>query len=98
MLLFVKQRFVDQIRAGFKTCEIRFGTRYAKIRPGNHLSINGHFSVVVTRVDQHSRSSLLAAGLCSATDLSDCYGNANGPFYVFHFNPPPVAARLGREA
>jgi hypothetical protein len=35
MLLFVKQRFVDQIQAGTKTWEIRYGARYRNVRPGD---------------------------------------------------------------
>ena len=85
MLLFVKQRFVDQILAGRKSSEIRYGARYRNVRPGDSLSINGRFRVSVRRVDVHARASLLAAGLISAADLTDCYGAADGLFYVFHF-------------
>lgn len=88
MLLFVKQRFVDQIRAGTKTYEIRFGAKYRGVRPGDSLSINGRFRLEVTRVEVHDRASLVAAALISETDLTDCYGPAEGPFYVFHFMPP----------
>jgi hypothetical protein len=88
MLLFVKQRFVDQIQAGTKTWEIRYGARYRNVRPGDSLSINGRLRLNVERVDVHARASLLAAGLVSAIDLADCYGAAEGPFYVFHFTPP----------
>jgi hypothetical protein len=88
MLLFVKQRFVDQIRAGTKTWEIRYGARYRNVRPGDSLSINGRLRLNVECADVHTRASLLAAGLVSETDLADCYGAAEGPFYVFHFKPP----------
>ena len=88
MLLFVKKRFVEQIRSAEKTYEVRLGARYRGIRPGDKLSINGHFSVQVIRVDVHDRAALLAALPISETDLADCYGAADGPFYVFHFMPP----------
>ena len=97
MLLFVKQRFVDQIVAGVNTYEIRHGLKYRNVRPGASLSINGRFRVDVIRVEQHDRESLLRAQLVSATDLHDCYGSAEGPYYVFHFKPPaavpPVPAK-----
>ena len=92
MLLFVKQRFVDQIRAGTKTWEIRYGARYRNVRPGDSLSINGRFRVTVERLDVHTRTSLVAAGLVSETDLADCYGAAEGPFYVFHFKRPTAGS------
>lgn len=88
MLLFVKQRFVDQILAGTKTWEIRHGKKYRHVRADHWLSINGRFRLNVERVDVHTRASLLAAGLVSESDLADCYGAAVGPFYVFHFKPP----------
>jgi hypothetical protein len=88
MLLFLKQRFVNQILAGTKTCEIRYGARYRNVRPGATLSINGRFRVVVDRVDVHDRGILVGTGLVSAADLADCYGAVDGPFYVFHFTPP----------
>jgi|GEM_PF-2537686 len=88
MLLFVKQRFVDQILAGTKTCEIRLGPRYRNLRAGDSISINGRFRLNVERVDIHTRTSLLAAALVSRADLTDCYGAATGPYYVFHFKPP----------
>jgi ASC-1-like (ASCH) protein len=88
MLLFVKQRFVDQIVAGSKTFEIRFGTRYRNIRTGDTLSLNGKVQVVVTHVDVYNREAILAARLISESDLADCYGTVSGPFYVFHFKPP----------
>ena len=95
MLLLVKQRFVDQILAGTKTCEIRHGARYRNVRPGDALSINGRFRVNVERVDVHTRASLLSAGLVSPADLVDCYGGAEGPFYAFHFKPPKTASPPG---
>ena len=88
MLLFVKQRFVDQILAGSKTCEIRYGARYRNVRPGDSLSINGRFRVIVERADSHTRDSLLLTGLVSTADLADCYGTVDGAFYVFHFTAP----------
>jgi len=88
MLLFVKQRFVDQIRAGTKTCEIRCGAKYRNVKVGDSLSINGRFRLAITRVDVHSRDTLIRAGLVSRADLTDCYGAAAGPFYVFHFTRP----------
>jgi hypothetical protein len=93
MLLFVKQRFVDQILAGTKTWEIRHGARWRHVRPGDSLSVNGRFRVSVERVEMHNRASLLTAGLVSEADLTDCYGPSIGPFYVFHFTRPGGAAR-----
>ena len=89
MLLFVKQRFVDQIRAGTKTWDIRYGPRYRNVKPGDSFSINGRFRVSVERVETVTRAALLGAGLVSEADLSDCYGAVDGPFYVFHFTLPP---------
>jgi hypothetical protein len=91
MLLFVKQRFVEQIRAGTKTCEIRHGVRYRNVKAGDSLSINGRFRLNVERADTHTRASLLAIGVVSAADLADCYGAAEGPFYVFYFLTPVTA-------
>lgn len=98
MLLFVKQRFVNQILAGEKRCEIRYGNRYRNVKPGKALSINGRFRIIVERVEVHTRASLLAADLVSANDLTDCYGLTDGPFQVFFFSPPPAAAPPHRAA
>ena len=51
MLLFVKGRFADAIFSGRKTIEIRAGKRYAGIRAGDFVSINGRFRRMVHRVD-----------------------------------------------
>ena len=73
MLLFVKQRFVDQIRAGTKTFELRAGSRYSKIRPGDSLSINGRFRVTVERVETYpTLDSLLGRDLLPESDIREC--------------------------
>jgi len=38
MLLFVKKRFADAIRDGSKTLEIRAGSRYRNLAPGDSIS------------------------------------------------------------
>jgi len=91
MLLFVRKQYSDQIRAGVKRFEIRAGARYAKVKAGDDLSINGHFRVAVTRVDEHSRASLIAALPDWREAVESCYPIDNPPYFVFHFNPPPAA-------
>lgn len=102
MLLFVKKRFADAIASGEKTLEIRAGQRYAKITPGDSISVNGRFRKRVARVEVHDDSiSLLDslrgryahAGLADAHDastaLSGCYPAGTGLFYVLHLQPEP---------
>lgn len=79
VLLFVRKQYEAEIVAGRKRYEIRHGARYARIGPGDELSINGHFRVRVTKVDKHDTTETLP------TDVSDCYPAATGPFYVMHF-------------
>ena len=81
MLLFVKKRYADQIFDGTKTYEIRTGSRYRNIRAGSILNINGRMRVRVTSVDIHATADTLPI------DISDCYPDRSGPFYVFHFQP-----------
>lgn len=74
MLLFVKKEYSDLIKSGNKTFEIRAGKQYRNIKPGHKLSINGHFRVLVTQVE-------------NLTHLpeNDCYpADHPGPFFKFH--------------
>lgn len=91
MLLFVKQRFVDEILAGRKRYEIRSGRRYLNVKPGDSLSINGRFRVTVTSVESHSRDTLLRSFPISSADLADCYPH-QADFRVFRFDPPQRSA------
>ena len=84
MLLLVKKRFADAIRAGTKTLEIRAGARYRNVRAGDTLSINGHFRAVVTAVEHHTRETLYCALPEWRNAVESCYPNIAGPFYVFH--------------
>lgn len=79
MLLFIKQKYLDQIESGAKRYEIRAGSRYRNVKVGTVLSLNGRKRVTVTRVEVHFTATTLPV------DVSDCYPNATGPFYVFHF-------------
>jgi ASC-1-like (ASCH) protein len=91
MLLFVRKKYSDAIRAGLKTFEIRAGKRYSKVRPGDQLSINGQFRVEVRRVEAHGTlRALIDAFPALADDIAACYPDAPGPFFVFHFRPPPI--------
>jgi len=73
MLLFVKKRYSDLIKSGEKTFEIRAGERYRNIKPGHKLSINGHFKVLVTKVEK-----------LKSLPKNDCYSDHPGPFFKFH--------------
>ena len=85
MLLFIRQKYVDQIRSGKKTWEIRAGKRYRNIRPGTVLSLNGRERVTVTATEQADAESLASRGLISsASELREMYPN-DSLFYVFHF-------------
>lgn len=88
MLLFVRKLYVNQIRAGQKRFEIRAGSKYANVKVGDSLSINGHFRVSVTRVDSHTRESLIAAMPDWKDAIESCYPDNPGPYFVFHFKPP----------
>ena len=88
MLLFVRKLYVDQIRAGQKQFEIRAGSKYSKVKPGDPLSINGQFQVFVTQVDHHTRESLIAAMPDWKEAIEACYPDNPGPYFVFHFKPP----------
>lgn len=86
MLLFIRQKYIDQIRAGLKTWEIRAGMRYRNIRPGSVLSLNGRERVTVTRVEQGTAEEIAARGLIdSAAELKTMYP-AESLFRVFHFS------------
>jgi ASC-1-like (ASCH) protein len=85
MLLFVRQKYVDQIRSGEKTCEIRAGKRYRNIRPGSILSLNGRERVTVTHVESATADQCAQRNLIdSAMELQAMYP-AESTFYVFHF-------------
>jgi len=79
MLLYIKQRYYDEIVSGAKTYEIRAGTRYRNVTAGDCLSLNGRASFTVERVERFDRMSDLPE------DVSDCYAADHpGPFFVFH--------------
>lgn len=85
MLLFIRQKYVDQIRAGLKTWEVRAGKRYRNIQPGSVLSLNGRERVTVTRVEQGTAEEIAARGLIdSAAELQAMYPSES-VFRVFHF-------------
>ena len=85
MLLYVRKQYADAIREGRKPFEIRAGARYRNVRPGDEMSINGNFRVTVTRVDRHTRDSLIAAMPDWADAVRLCYPDNPGPYFVFHF-------------
>lgn len=87
MLLFVRKQYADAIRQGTKPFEIRAGSRYAKVKKGDLLSINGHFQVRVIKVDNHSRASILKALPDWTEAIESCYANHPGPYFVFHLEP-----------
>lgn len=86
MLLFTKQRFVERILRGVKTFEIRYGQKYRTVKTGDSLSINGAFRLTVTKVETLNRRQVMR--YTNEADLSLCYPKEQGPFYVFHFDPP----------
>jgi ASC-1-like (ASCH) protein len=99
VLLLVKKRFADAIRDGSKTLEIRAGSRYRNLRPGDPISINGHFRKRLTRVERHDgRDSLIEslrgrfhrAGFADERDgqqaIRDCYPHDPGEFFVLHLS------------
>ena len=101
MLLFVKRPFAEAIRTGQKTLEIRAGARYARIAPGDTLSINGRFRVRVLSVERvETRVELLKAlrgrheqaGCATAASLRDalrdCYPDERGPYIVLSIGTP----------
>lgn len=97
MLLFVKKRFADAIRDGSKTLEIRAGSRYRNLAPGDSISINGHFRKRVERVERvEGRENLIASlrGRFHSAGVSDeregvraireCYPDDSGEYFVLH--------------
>jgi len=101
MLLFVKGHFLHALRNGSKTLEIRAGSRYARIRPGHVLAVNGR--QLRLRVGQVERFEGLGelleslatrhravgfdsmAELCAA--LRICYPKELPPYIVLHVTP-----------
>lgn len=107
MLLFVKKRFADAIRRGSKTIEIRCGKRYASVRPGGSVSINGHFRRTVAAVERYETlAELLASVELSRTDLSADEGeqvltqfySQSGPWFAIHLAASDVRPALVRTA
>ena len=85
MLLFIRQKYIDQIRSGAKSWEIRAGKRYRNVAAGTVLSLNGRERVTVTRTEQADAATLELRGLiASAAELREMYP-AESLFYVFHF-------------
>ena len=66
MLIFLKQRYVDLVRAGTKTSTIRPWPQ-CRLIPGSPISFNGHLRVVCTTVER-----------LSLADLSDADIRADG--------------------
>jgi ASC-1-like (ASCH) protein len=98
MLLFVRKPYVDAIRAGSKTFEIRCGARYRNVHIGDSLSINGHFRVMVTSVDRYATQRAIVRAMPDwAAAIRDCYADASGPYFVFHFNTPNAVANPPRS-
>lgn len=87
MLLFVRKQYADMIRDGRKPFEIRAGDRYRNVKPGDRFSINGHFHRVVSRVERHTRESLVASMPDWKAAVESCYPGHSGPYFVFHFQP-----------
>ena len=79
LLLFVKKKYMEQIRSGAKRYEIRAGKRYRHVRAGDTLSLNGTYRITVRRVETHQNASRLPSS------ASECHPGHEGPFYVFHF-------------
>jgi hypothetical protein len=79
MLLYIKQKYFDEIMAGTKTYEIRAGARYRNVAAGDLLSLNGRAVIAVARVERFERMDELPE------DVTDCYAADHpGPFFVFH--------------
>jgi ASC-1-like (ASCH) protein len=82
VLLLVRRHYLDAIRRGEKRFEIRAGSKYRNIKPGDVLALRcwaEQTNVTVERVEVHETASTLPV------DVSDCYPDTPGPFYVFHF-------------
>lgn len=98
MLLLVKSRFADAIQDGTKTLEIRAGSRYRNIRPGDAVSINGQFRRRVVQVELCAGSDLIArlrgrfhrAGFADEQDareaIGNCYPELPEVFYLLHLS------------
>lgn len=98
MLLFVRKRYADLLKSGAKTLEIRAGSRYAGIRPGHVLAVNGRqLRLRVERVERvETRHDLLAsltpryraAGFDSLADMREalrsCYPHETPPYTILH--------------
>lgn len=90
MLLFVKKKYVDQIKRGEKTFELRAGKRYRNITAGDELLINGNqLSLRVTKTAAFPtlESAATATGI-DVDELRTLYPNAEAPFYAFYFDKP----------
>ena len=103
-LLFVRNPYAAAILEGRKTFEVRAGAKYANVKAGEHLSINGRLRVEVTRVDRYDDAESLVNALrdsafpLTRNDVSDCYPGVASGFYVFHFTPPTATASPRRLA
>ncbi len=98
MMIFVRKRFADLLRSGVKTLEIRAGSRYAGIRPGHVLAVNGRqFRLIVTGVERFETRAQLhdtlapryrAAGFDSLADMREallsCYPHETPPYTILH--------------
>ncbi len=89
VLLFVKKKYAVVIARGEKTFELRVGDRYRNVKPGDSLSINGHFRVTVSEalhLDSIAEVVRETSAYLSESDIRECYGNTTGPFYLFRFS------------
>lgn len=106
MLLFVKKPFVHWLKEGSKRIEIRAGKRYANLRAGDILSMNGHFRMQITRIDRFASLSDMLAALPNhlndlhyqtideaMTSIRTCYPHDIAPILFLHVNhvPPQIS-------
>ena len=94
MLLFVRNPYYGAIKAGLKRYELRSGARYANVKPGDTLSINGRFRVLIEAVEVclSERAALAACARSgyplTSADIRACYPDARD-LRLFHFSLMP---------
>ena len=94
MLLFVRNPYYAAICRGEKRYELRAGGRYRNVKPGDTLSINGRFRVLVEAVEVCRSlqaaidASELAKWPVTAEAIRACYPDAE-EFRLFHFSRIP---------
>jgi hypothetical protein len=107
VLMFVRSPFWEDIVAGRKRFEIRAGPRYAKLKTGDSLNLNGKLRVRISRIEECSnaseaeRASIRAGYRVSAEKIADIYTEQSG-LRLLHFSccliNPCSDAQAGRIA